>query len=111
MPKENLYTIVTIIYFDYSLSCLNLWTYSPNSYFSENRRATATAMVIKREIKRDIMEYVLIDSLIYWICIPAEKLMLNILKMIKVRRTYFKMYLDILCQKEALYFIFTSEAY
>jgi len=66
---------------------------------------------MKREIKREIMENVFIYSLMYLICMPAEKLMLNILKIIKVRRTYFKMYLDILCQKEALSFIFTSEAY
>lgn len=37
--------------------------------------------------------------------------MLNMLKMIKVRSTYFKIYLDILCQNEALYFSFAAEAY
>jgi hypothetical protein len=52
------------MYFDYNLSCLNFSTYSPNSYFSENRRAADTAIVIKREIKREIIEYVLIYSLI-----------------------------------------------
>jgi hypothetical protein len=41
---------------------------------------------------------------------PAEKLILNMLKIIKVRSTYFKIYLEIRCQNEALYFNFLFEA-
>ena len=76
---------------------MNLSMYSPNYSLPVTTCATATTITPVRVTSKQMMEKESAWSM-YLICSPAEKPMLNMLKMINVSSISFRMYLDILCQ-------------